>query len=109
MGGKFRIKGWGRKKIEIELKKRWVSEYSIKKALREEIDMDAYGASLLKQLEKKWTSLKGPGNTIYVKQSKTRQYLLTRGFENNIISNAMKLFYGKADHHNDTDQPALGE
>ena len=109
MGGKFRIKGWGRKKIEMELKKRQVSEYSIKKALREEIDMDAYGASLLKQLEKKWTSLKGPGNTIYVKQSKTRQYLLSRGFENNIISNAMKLFYGKTDDHNDSDQPALGK
>ena len=71
--------------------------------------MDAYGASLLKQLEKKWTSLKGPGNTIYVKQSKTRQYLLSRGFENNIISNAMKLFYGKTDDHNDSDQPALGK
>ena len=109
VGGKFRIKGWGRKKIEMELKKRQVSEYSIKKAIREEIDMDAYGASLLKQLEKKWTSLKGPGNTTYVKQSKTRQYLLSRGFENNIISNAMKLFYGKTDDHNDSDQPALGK
>ena len=53
--------------------------------------------------------IKGWGNTTYVKQSKTRQYLLSRGFENNIISNAMKLFYGKTDDHNDSDQPALGK
>ena len=38
VGGKFRMKGWGRKKIEMELKKRQVSSYSIQKALREEID-----------------------------------------------------------------------
>lgn len=103
VGGKFRMKGWGRKKIEMELRKRQVSDYSIRKALREEIDPVAYEASLLKQLEKKWNSLTGPGNTGYVKQSKTRQYLLMRGFENNTISNAMKQFYGKADLHNDTE------
>ena len=34
VGGKFRIKQWGRKKIEMELKKRQVSSYSISKALR---------------------------------------------------------------------------
>ena len=103
VGGKFRMKGWGRKKIEMELKKRQVSAYSIQKALREEIDPQAYEASLLKQMEKKWNALKGPGNTIYVKQSKVRQYLLSKGFENNIITNTMKTFYGKTDFHNDTD------
>jgi regulatory protein len=103
VGGKFRMKGWGRKKIEMELKKRQVSAYSIQKALREEIDPLAYEASLLKQMEKKWNALKGPGNTIYVKQSKVRQYFLSRGFENNIITNTMKTLHGKTDFHNDTD------
>ena len=87
----------------MELKKRQVSAYSIQKALREEIDPQTYEASLLKQMEKKWNALKGPGNTIYVKQSKVRQYLLARGFENNIITNTMKTFHGKTDFHNDTD------
>lgn len=104
VGGKFRIKQWGRKKIEMELKKRYVSAYSISKALREEIDKDAYERTLMKLIEKKWTSLKGPGNTVFVRQSKTRQYLLSRGFENDIISKKIKLFLdGQADHHNDTD------
>ncbi|MFN5914439.1 MAG: regulatory protein RecX, partial [Chitinophagaceae bacterium] len=45
-GGKFRIKGWGKKKIEIELKKRGVAAYSILKALRDEIPVDAYRKKL---------------------------------------------------------------
>lgn len=103
VGGRFRMKGWGRKKIEMELKKRQVSAYSIQKALREEIDPQAYEASLVKQMEKKWNALKTPGNTTYVKQAKVRQYLLSKGFENNIISKAMKELYGKNNIHNDTD------
>jgi regulatory protein len=103
VGGKFRMKGWGRKKIEMELKKRQVSAYSIQKALREEIDPEAYENSLLKQMEKKWNALKAPGNTIFVKQSKVRQYMLSKGFENNIITKAMKELYGKTNLHNDTD------
>src|ERR1017187_9401155 len=34
-GGKFRIKKWGRIKIKIELKKRKISEYCIKRAMEE--------------------------------------------------------------------------
>lgn len=104
VGGKFRIKQWGRKKIEMELKKRHVSAYSISKTLREEIDLPAYEKTLMKLIEKKWTSLRAPGNTVYVKQSKTRQYLLMRGFENDIVSKKIKLFLdGQTDHNNSTD------
>lgn len=103
VGGKFRMKGWGRKKIEMELKKRQIATYSIQKAIREEIDPVAYEATMTKQMEKKWNALKGPGNTAYVKQAKVRQYLLSKGFENNIITKAMKELYGKTNLHNDTD------
>jgi regulatory protein len=41
-GGKFRMKGWGRKKIEMELKMRMISDYSIRVAIREEIDPAEY-------------------------------------------------------------------
>src|SRR5688500_741234 len=34
-GGKFRIKKWGRVKIKLELKKRKISEYCIKQAMKE--------------------------------------------------------------------------
>ena len=88
----------------MELKKRQVSSYSISKALREEIDLPDYEKILMKLIEKKWTSLRGSGNTLFVKQSKTRQYLLMRGFENDIVSKKLKLFLdGQADHNNSTD------
>lgn len=90
VGGKFRTKGWGKKKIEAELKKKGVSAYSIQKAIREEIDMIDYEKTLSKIMKKKWLSIKGQGITTYVKQAKTRQYLLSKGYENAVISKAMK-------------------
>jgi regulatory protein len=94
-GGKFRIKGWGRKKIEAELKKRYIADYSIRKAIREEIGQEDYEKMAMKLIEKKWTSLTSPGDTAFVKQSKTRQYLFMRGYENDVITRVMKLFLCK--------------
>lgn len=90
VGGKFTMKGWGKKKIEAELRKKGVSSYSIQKALREEIDQETYEQTLLKLMEKKWASIKGQGVTSYVKQAKTRQYFLSRGYDNGVISKVMK-------------------
>ena len=53
-GGKFRMKGWGRKKIEMELKMRRVSAYSIRKAIMEEINIQDYEKTLQKLFEKKF-------------------------------------------------------
>lgn len=103
-GGRFRMKGWGRKKIMMELKRRGISEYSIKAALRDEIPPESYEQMVSKILHKKWSALKGPGNTEYVKQAKTRQYLISRGFENDIINRAMKNFLnGQTEHNNHTE------
>src|ERR1041384_7614127 len=48
-GGKFRMKQWGRLKIKQALKQRQVSEYCIKKALKE-IDEKTYRKTLEKLL-----------------------------------------------------------
>jgi len=90
VGGKFRMKGWGKKKIEVELRKRGIAAYSIQKALRDEIDPLEYEKTLMKLMQKKWTGIKGPGITAYVKQAKVRQYFLSRGYENNLISKVLK-------------------
>ena len=79
-GGRFRLKQWGRIKIEYELKQKKVSPYCIRKAL-DEIDEEDYLKTLNRLAEKKWNSLRGPGNTGYVRSSKTTTYLLQRGFE----------------------------
>ena len=57
VGGKFRMKDWGRRKIYFALKEKRVSDYSIKKALQQ-IDEEAYIAVLKELAEKKYESLK---------------------------------------------------
>jgi regulatory protein len=92
VGGRFRIKKWGRKKIELELKKKQVSDTNIKKALREEISQDDYEKTILYIIEKKWNSIKPSTSSEYDKQAKTRAYLFQRGFETTPVSIVMKRF-----------------
>ena len=77
-GGKFRMKKWGRVKIVHELKQKRVSPYNIRQAL-EEIDEEEYRKVLRKLAESKWALLKKDQHI--VRQVKTQQYLLRKGFE----------------------------
>ena len=83
-GGKFRMKQWGRQKIKQALKQKQVSDYCIKKGLKE-IDEEQYGKTLGKLAEQKWSSVKGEGVNLFVKMSKTTDYLLQKGFEAELI------------------------
>lgn len=83
-GGKFRMKQWGRIKIKYELKQKRVSEYCIKKAMKE-IEEEDYLKTLQKLAAKKWSSVKGEGVNHYVKLSKTTDYLLQKGYEPDLI------------------------
>lgn len=86
-GGKFRIKQWGRKKIQTELKQKQVSDYCIKKGMQE-IDEDDYYEVLTRLAEKKYTSLKG--DTALKRKYKTMQYLLQKGFEAPLIQDVLE-------------------
>ena len=88
-GGKFRIKQWGRIKIKAELKSKQISNYCITEAL-DEIDDVKYKEVLHKLAEKKWSSIKGVGTNLFVKMTKTRDYLLQRGYEANLIAIEIK-------------------
>jgi regulatory protein len=77
-GGKFRIKQWGRVKIRYELRQRKVSEYCIKKALKQ-IAEDDYLATLEKLADQKFASLRGQQPLL--RKKKTMDYLIGRGFE----------------------------
>mgnify|MGYP001548641767 FL=1 len=81
--GKFRIKGWGKQKIQYGLKERGVSAYNIRKAL-DSVDPEEYQKSFLRQAEKKWLSLKSEKN-IFAKKTKWRNYLLQKGFEHALM------------------------
>lgn len=88
-GGKFRINQWGRLKIKHALQQKQVSEYCIKKAMKE-IDEDQY-LSLLNNLAKeKYDSLKS--SQWLVRKKKTFDYLIQRGFEPQLIMAAIDRF-----------------
>ena len=83
--GRFRLKQWGKVKIKYELKLKRVSEYCINKALKE-IDHEDYQQTLQKLADKRLQSLKSEKN-IFIKKRKLQDYLMQKGFENELIKN----------------------
>ena len=86
-GGKFRMKHWGKVKIRYELKQKQVSEYSIKKALAA-IDKVEYQKTFFKLFEEKLKTVKSEKN-IFTKKKKLQDYLLQKGFETDLIREAL--------------------
>ena len=84
--GKFRIKQWGRIKIRYELSSKRVSEYCIKKAIKE-IDETEYSEVLRKEAEQRYLFLKNEQHL--VRKKKTMDYLMQRGFEGDLVHKAI--------------------
>ena len=93
-GGKFRIKKWGRIKIQYELKQKRVSSFSIKKAMKE-IDEDENLKVLYHLVEQKWKTLKA--EQYLNRMAKTTQFLSQRGFESDLIGKAIAAIRQKED------------
>jgi regulatory protein len=85
--GKFRMKKWGKMKIIQGLKQRQVSEYCIKKGLKE-IDDEEYEEKLQKLLERKNELLRE--KNIYVKRKKLFNYAYQKGYESFLIQSIVK-------------------
>ncbi len=85
-GGKFRINHWGKVKIKYELKKKQVSEYSIKKALKQIAEED-YLKVLDKLVKEKYNALKSDQHL--VRKKKTMDYLMQKGFELELVRKAV--------------------
>lgn len=84
---KFRFNKWGRYKLSMMLKSKDISGEDIDNALME-IDDDEYLTTLIDLLQAKNRTLKG--GTDYEKRAKLYKFALSRGFENNAISAALK-------------------
>lgn len=78
-GGKFRIKHWGKNKIKQALKQKQVSDYCIKKALKEIDDTD-YIKAFEKLVEQKMKTLTSEKN-IFIKKRRLQDFLLMKGYE----------------------------
>ncbi len=93
-GGKFRVKQWGRIRIAYALKQKQVSEYSIKKALKQ-IKQEEYLQVLASLAEQRYESLKQ--EQWLVRKKKTFDYLLQHGFEADLINQALQEITRKGD------------
>ena len=87
VGGKFRMLEWGKKKIYYALKEKGVSEYNIKKGMKE-IDEAAYQKTLYEIAEKKYASLKA--EQYMVRKKKTADYLMQKGYEPQMITTVLQ-------------------
>lgn len=91
-GSKFRMKGWGRKKILYALKEKKLSDYLVKKALKE-INEDLYEETLYKLAREKYKALKG--EQYLVRKKKATDYLLQKGYEPELINAALNKITAK--------------
>jgi regulatory protein len=92
-GGKFRSKHWGKIKIKHALAAKKISDYCVKKALRE-IDADEYANCLKKMAMQKLATLTGEKN-IFVKKRKLQLFLMQKGYEADLINDVVSLLTSK--------------
>ena len=85
--GKFRIKQWGRRRIERELKQRDISAYNVKAGLSE-ISPEAYEKTFLEVSRKRFNGVHEPDQ--YKKRKKVADYLLRKGFESHKVYEVLK-------------------
>ena len=86
--GRFNQKKWGRNKIKMALTQRQIPEQLIRIGF-EEIDEDEYLKVLKELFVKKQEELKSETNS-FKKKLKLRNYLLQKGFENELIFDLMR-------------------
>jgi regulatory protein len=88
VGGKFRIKKWGKYKIRTELKFRYISEYCIKRAIKSEISDEDYYNTLVQILEKKEPLINESNK--FKRKAKLAKYTIDKGFESALVWETIK-------------------
>lgn len=80
--GKFRIKKWGKNRIISELKRRQISAYNIKNALKE-IEPETYLQTLQELAQKRLSQI--TETNPQKRKRKLADYLLYRGWESDLV------------------------
>jgi regulatory protein len=81
-GGKFRTKGWGKKKIVVALKQKGISEYLVKTSMKE-IEDSEYEKKLLALLQKKQKTL--AGERPLTRKQKLARFGIGKGYEPELV------------------------
>lgn len=86
VSGKIRIKRWGRRKIKHHLKQKGLTDKCIELGFKE-VDDDEYFETLSSVASYKWDSVNESNE--YKKKQKVMSYLYGRGFETDLIHEAL--------------------
>jgi regulatory protein len=81
-GGKFRMKKWGKNKIEHQLKSQGLSKRCIATGLKE-IDQEDYKKSMITLLKKKLLTIKEENPLI--KKHKAGRFMIGKGYESDLV------------------------
>jgi len=87
--GRFKLKQWGRKKIQKGLREKRVSDEIAQKAL-EQINAKEYRAILDKLAKERYAALKHEQHL--VRKKKTMDYLIQKGYELDLVRKAINNF-----------------
>lgn len=91
VGGKFRIKAWGRRRLTAELQKKDISKVNINQALAE-IEESDYIEVFNSLAEKKANSISETNK--HIKKRKLIDYLLYRGWETHLVYEKARELFG---------------
>lgn len=92
--GKFRIKGWGRKKIKLGLKEKKVTPKCIELGLSEISDEEyLQGLRKLLQQKRRRTTAKNE----FELKGKVAKYAISRGFESDLVWDVLKELFEEED------------
>ncbi|MFY0651372.1 MAG: regulatory protein RecX [Cyclobacteriaceae bacterium] len=86
-GGKFRVKKWGRNKIQLGLKQHDISEYCIQKSLQE-IDQQDYLETLERMVSTKNEQLNEAND--FVRRNKLAKHAISKGYEPDLVWGIVK-------------------
>lgn len=89
VSGRFRLKQWGKKKIQQGLKEKRVGDEIAQKAL-EQIDQKEYMAVLNKLAKERYASLKN--EQYLIRKKKTMDYLMQKGYEVDLVKDSINNF-----------------
>jgi regulatory protein len=99
-GERFRINGWGKNKVRVELRKRQISPYCIREALAA-VDAVQYEKELMRLADKKWSSFQGKGLHPFRRAKKTADFLIRKGYEPNTVWNLVRELQNTETHSDD--------
>ena len=88
--GHYKLKKWGKKKIEQGLKQKDISDFCIRKAFEKEIDETLYSKNVDSLAKQKIITIERTTSDIFQRREKLQRFLMGKGYSFSEIQNALE-------------------